>query len=411
MNARTDPFGGLIRPRSTYILIFGAGTLTLLGVSVTLLRGLAGTGAFWLLLALLLLFGGLLLLLINPRFDRPLGHHLLLAVEVALVVAVYWLRPQPEDDVFVLFFLLSGVVTLVVPLRAALAWIVLFSATTLFNVGLMWGWPAAAGWISAAGGHLFFGLFGYLLKQTIDSSERTEKLYGELQAAHDQLQQFAAQSRQLAVAEERNRLAREMHDALGHRLTVAVVQLEGARRLIPQEPERAAGMVDEMRSQLKEGLGDLRRTLAALRHGEPAEAALPAAPLPEALEELVETFTRATQLPVDVRIAPDLPPLDEARRHALFRAVQEGLTNIQRHAAATRAWVAVDAAGEGVRLTVADDGRGLAGGAEGGGFGLAGLRERAARLGGRFEIGARPEGGTCLTLTLDLTAAEGAPDG
>ena len=80
-----------------------------------------------------------------------------------------------------------------------------------------------------------------------------------------QLQEYAGQIERLAVAEERNRLAREMHDMLGHRLTVAAVQLEGAQWLIHTAPERATHMVGTVRDQVREALGELRRTVATLR--------------------------------------------------------------------------------------------------------------------------------------------------
>ncbi|MGH2538221.1 MAG: sensor histidine kinase, partial [Candidatus Promineifilaceae bacterium] len=209
-------------------------------------------------------------------------------------------------------------------------------------------------------------------------------------------------------AEERNRLARELHDALGHRLTVAVVQLEGAQRLIPAEPERAGRMVGAMRQQLKEALAELRAAVATLRA--PAARAGPGRPLAEALAELAATFEAATGLALQLSLPAELPALTPAEETAFYRAAQEGMTNAQRHAGAGRVWLELQVDAAEVSLRVADDGRGYPAAAPEGRFGLRGLQERAEQLGGRLQLGARPGGGAELTLILPLAAAlETAP--
>src|SRR5690606_11162904 len=103
----------------------------------------------------------------------------------------------------------------------------------------------------------------------------SQRLQTELQEAHQQLQTYAERVEALAVAEERNRLAREMHDTLGHRLTVSIVQLEGAGRLIEHDPTRTAQMVQTVREQLVEGLDELRRALVSLRKPVSSSLSLP----------------------------------------------------------------------------------------------------------------------------------------
>lgn len=250
------------------------------------------------------------------------------------------------------------------------------------------------------GGYSFFGLFGGALRTATSARQRSDQLLAELQQAHQQLQHYAEQTRQFAAAEERNRLAREMHDSLGHRLTVAVVQLEGAQRLIPTHPERAAQMIGTMRAQLKEALAELRHTVSTLRT--PTNTDENTAPLDEALTELVYTFREATGLTIHLQLPPQLPPLTPEQRLAFYRAAQEGLTNVQRHAATHQAWITLTHDTQHITLTIRDDGQGLPLTIPDGRFGLQGLQERAAHLGGTLTLSAPPEGGTLILWQLPM---------
>ena len=131
----------------------------------------------------------------------------------------------------------------------------------------------------------------------------SQALLADLQEAHSQLQEYALRAEEMAVVEERNRLAREMHDTLGHRLTVASVQLEGAQRLCDQDQERAAGMVGTVREQVREALGELRSTVATLRT--PVEADLH---LRSALRRLAAHFEEATGLAIHQVLPDEMPP-------------------------------------------------------------------------------------------------------
>jgi len=232
----------------------------------------------------------------------------------------------------------------------------------------------------------------------VAARRESQRLLVELQDAHEQLQANALRMEEMAVVEERNRLAREMHDTLGHRLTVASVQLEAAQRLCPTDAERAAGLVGTVREQVQEALKELRATVATLRT--PVEADLR---LRSAVRRLIDQFEEATELTVH-RVLPDeLPELPETHRMALYRAAQEALTNVQKHAAATQVWLVlgVGEGGRSVSLLVSDDGQGVVAGGEGG-FGLAGLRERAGLLGGALHVEPRSGGGTQLSFRLPL---------
>lgn len=228
---------------------------------------------------------------------------------------------------------------------------------------------------------------------------RVESLYTELRAAHEELAALHQRAREAAVAEERNRLAREIHDTLAHYLTVVNVQLEAAEKLAPDQPTRSLEAVGRARRLTLECLQEVRRSVGALRAATIEELALP-----RALAKLTQEFAESTGL--DVRL--DLGDVEALRlpsetSQALYRTVQEGLTNIQRHAHATRASVALSASEGRVFLQVDDDGVGPNGHGEStdvGGFGLIGLRERVALLGGQLDFGPGHARGSSLRVTL-----------
>ena len=229
---------------------------------------------------------------------------------------------------------------------------------------------------------------------------RVEALYDELRAAHEQLQVLHRQAREAAVTEERNRLAREIHDTLAHYLTVINLQLEAAEKLGGEQPDRAQEQVRRARRLTVECLQEVRRSVAALRASTLDELSVPGA-----LRRLAAEFGESTGIAVrpEIGIADDdrLPPEIAL---ALYRAAQEGLTNVHRHARATTVTLSLTRHNGQVELVVQDDGLGPGEetDGDGGGFGLLGLRERVALLGGRLDFGPAPSGGSRLDVTLPL---------
>jgi signal transduction histidine kinase len=207
-------------------------------------------------------------------------------------------------------------------------------------------------------------LMGYLIV-------RDEKTQIALEAANRQLRDYAAQADDLATMRERNRLAREIHDSLGHYLTIVNTQIEAARAIMPTDPERGAYLLERAQALTKEGLSEIRRSVSALR----AEQR----PLPDAIRALIaehESSGLSIGYEVEGAARPCSPPVEQA----LYRAAQEGLTNVRRHAHATRADVQLCYTPERVTLCIHDNGVGSADGAAG--FGLIGLRERLNPLNG-----------------------------
>jgi signal transduction histidine kinase len=204
----------------------------------------------------------------------------------------------------------------------------------------------------------------------------------------------------LAVAEERARIARELHDIVGHSVSVMTVQAAGVRSLLrpDQEREREALLIVEQTG--REALAEMRRLVGVLRRPEEAPALAPQPSL-EHVERLVAQ-AREAGLPVELRVEGEPVQLPAGLDLTAYRLVQEGLTNAIKHARAEHAEVVVRYRDGQVELTVVDDGRGDGEG-EKGGNGLVGMRERVSVYGGELDAGPRPEGGYKLHATLPLS--------
>ncbi|WP_432136181.1 sensor histidine kinase [Streptomyces sp. bgisy154] len=206
-----------------------------------------------------------------------------------------------------------------------------------------------------------------------------------------------AQAARRRADEERLRIARELHDVLAHSLSVINVQAGVGLALLDSDPEQARTALTTIRSASKEALGDVRQVLGTLRT--PGDAPRAPAPGLDRLPELVEQAARAG---LTVEVEGAAPRLPAGADLAAFRIVQEALTNVVRHSGSRRARVSVDRAGRQVRLKIDDDGPATGADAGGSGHGLAGMRERAAALGGTIEAGPRPDGGFRVLAVLPL---------
>jgi len=204
----------------------------------------------------------------------------------------------------------------------------------------------------------------------------------------------------LAVSDERARIARELHDVVGHSVSVMTVQASAARRLLrpQQEKEREALLVVEKTG--REALAEMRRMVGVLRRPEEAPALAPQPSL-EQIEKLVE-HTCEAGLPVELRIEGEPIQLPAGVDLTAYRLVQEGLTNAIKHARAQRAEVVVRYGDEDVEVTVSDDGLG-GGDGDSGGHGLVGMRERVSVYGGELEAGPREGGGYRLRAKLPVS--------
>jgi signal transduction histidine kinase len=304
------------------------------------------------------------------------------AVQLPLGYLVFGASVAGIGATLLLMVLVSQSV-LLLPLPAA---VLVTAAVPLVHVGMSWGdgLRNAMGILAAA---VFTAVVTELLR-------REQQARTELGAAHARLRGYAAQAEALATTQERNRVARDIHDGLGHHLTVVQMQVQAARAVLPSDPAKADAMLARAHGQSIEALAEIRRSVAALR--EPRTAA----PLGEALAGLAAD-TSAAGVPTALEITGTVRVLTPDARESLFRAAQEGLTNVCRHAAAGRAHLLLAYRDDGtVRLEICDDGHGMAAAAEGAGFGLLGVRERASRLGGSVDVTSASGRGTTVRVAV-----------
>lgn len=198
-----------------------------------------------------------------------------------------------------------------------------------------------------------------------------------------------------AVQVERRRIARELHDVVAHHVTVMVVQAGAARMALAHDPVAAARPLAEIEDTGRSALGELRRLLAVLRAGDQeGDEQLSPQPGMAALDALVEQM-RAAGVPVELRVKGDPRPLDIGIEVSAYRIVQESLTNVLRHAGQSATDITVEYGDDALVVEVVDEGleRPPADIAATGGHGLAGMRERAALLGGDVSAGPAEGGG------------------
>ncbi|MFJ4650829.1 sensor histidine kinase [Nocardia sp. NPDC088792] len=199
------------------------------------------------------------------------------------------------------------------------------------------------------------------------------------------------------VAEERLRIARELHDVVAHHITLVNAQAGVAHHLMRTNPEHAYQALERIRDTSRTALDDLRATVGVLRAGDDSAHARTPSPGLADLGELVQSFRHAG---LDVTVetsgdAAELPPLTDL---TAYRIVQEALTNTRKHAGAASARVRLDYRPDRLRVTIDDDGHDPAGG--GSGYGLIGMRERVKAVGGTLIARQRPEGGFRVTAEL-----------
>ncbi|WP_199520819.1 sensor histidine kinase [Jiangella anatolica] len=273
--------------------------------------------------------------------------------------------------------------------------------------------PFAIGWVSNGGPWwdvvALAGLFGAAALLGVTVQTRGAYLAEVEERAH-RLERERDQQARLAVAAERARIAREMHDIVAHNLAVMVALSDGAAATTPVAPERAVGMMEKASATGREALGEIRRLVGLLRDGESDQ--VPAgAPAPQpGFDDIDELVGQVRSAGVDVAVTRQGVPRDWGPGAGLtvYRVVQESLTNTMKHAGPrAKAQVRLRYSAAGVDVEIVDDGAGRrAGAAPAPGHGLTGMRERAASFGGRVEAGPCPGAGWRVHLRLPLTTGE-----
>lgn len=221
-----------------------------------------------------------------------------------------------------------------------------------------------------------------------------------LEAQRKDLEREREERARTAVAEERARIARELHDIVSHNVSVMVVQAEAAEEVLAKQPERVGDPLRKIQRTGRDALVEMRRMLGVLReNGSDSEPApQPGVAMLGALFERVE----AAGLPVEVRVEGEPKSLAPGVDLTVYRVIQEALTNAFKHAGPARAEVVIRYSDGGIEVEIADDGRGRSS-AEGAGQGLLGMHERVGFYGGTLKVGPHREGGFRVRARLPLS--------
>ncbi|WP_030414994.1 sensor histidine kinase [Streptomyces sp. NRRL S-1448] len=250
----------------------------------------------------------------------------------------------------------------------------------------------------------------FVLAWVLGDSVRTRRAYwAQLEEKATRLEKEREAQARIAVAAERARIARELHDVVAHNVSVMVVQADGAAYVLDAAPEQTRQALETISGTGRQALAEMRRLLGVLRTGEQAEGG-EYVPQPgvEQLTDLIDQV-RGAGLPVDFRVEGEPRPLPSSVELTAYRIVQEALTNSRKHGGPdVAATVRLSYQDDDLELLVEDDGRGArhelyeSGGADGLGHGLIGMRERVGMVGGTLIAGPRPGGGFRVSAVLPL---------
>jgi signal transduction histidine kinase len=252
----------------------------------------------------------------------------------------------------------------------------------------------------------------FALAWILGDSLRTRRAYhAELEERAARLEKEREAQSEVAVAAERARIARELHDVVAHNVSVMVVQADGAACVLDSAPEQCSQALQTVSDTGRQALSEMRRLLGVLRTGEPdGDSGAIHVPQPDVgqLDDLIEQVRR-TGLPVDFKVQGTRRPLPSGVELTAYRIVQEALTNASKHGGPdVSATIRLTYGSDELDLLVEDDGRGAQqelyeqGGADGLGHGLIGMRERVGIVAGHLHAGPRPGGGFRISATLPL---------
>lgn len=376
-------------------------TVILLAVSAfTLFRSPAPMPIARLPLFLSLLILHLALHWLSAGLARRQGT-LYLVVQAALATGLALVSGQPELTLALFAALIAetlGLFGLTWQAGAAAAGYALLAGLSFYAIG---GAPLLGDWLPPSASTMaLLVAFMALYRRQDEARQHSEALLAELEQAHRQLADYAAQVERLTLTNERQRMARELHDTLAQGVAGTILQLEAANaHLESGRSERAAEIIALCLRRARDTLAESRAAIDDLR--------LQHDTLPERVRRHAQHFQRATGIAchLTLALAPEAPASPAVVEHA-GRIVGEALANVARHAHAQNVWLAVSAGADALHISVRDDGVGFDTAlVEGEGhYGLLGIRERARLVGGDFALESSPGAGSRLMVTLPLEA-------
>ena len=312
------------------------------------------------------------------------------ALQIILSVTLLYLAKSPA--LLLAMFPLAGQAVVMLPFRLMLATCATIWLAVVLPMAIFGGWgPAAVLGMFFLAGIVFVVVITLLAVKEQRARAEVERLLAELKDANDKLRAYADQVEEVATLTERNRLAREIHDSLGHYLTVVIVQIEAAIAMKESDRERSLASLRKAQGLAQKGLAEVRRSVTAMRL--PGESRS----LIEAMEALFEEC-RASGVRTNFQLRGTPRKLTASTELTQYRAAQEGITNIRKHSSVNSASILLNYSDDIVSLIVHDDGFGVSNVAPG--FGLIGLRERVQLAGGEVKITSGVNQGFTLEIQL-----------
>jgi signal transduction histidine kinase len=251
-------------------------------------------------------------------------------------------------------------------------------------------------WTQQFGSILTFGLALVFVVKLVRSLLSENQQRSQLIQANETMHQYALQIEALAAVQERNRIARDIHDSLGHVLTALNVQLQTAVRLWKTDPQQAEHFLKQSKQLGDAAMKEVRRSVGSLRQESKTEESLHLA-----IESLVKEFNQSTGIDLQTQILLD-SSLSPPTVKTLYRIMQESLTNICKHAQATCVTIKLSESLDWVYLFIEDNGKGFHLDSTPTGFGLLGMQERVSDLKGKFQIESQPTAGCRIKVALPL---------
>jgi signal transduction histidine kinase len=339
----------------------------------------------------------------TPAFDVDLRPVYLL-LQAAIITGL--LLNRPTQDFFALLFIPISLSAVLFYGKRGFLWIAAFTvALAVPLITSKSGWRFGMVMALNYGGLCFlFGGYAYQVRKAEAARSETQRMVGELQVAHSQLREYASQKEELAAEQERNRLARELHDSVTQTVFSMNLTVQAARLLLERDVSRVAGQLQRLEELAASALREIQALVSSLR---PAPVAV--ADLPAALRRLAAERRGRDGLQVTLEVVGDRR-LPEPVAAGLYLIAQEALTNVTKHAGTNEVAVRLRLAEGTSSLEVEDHGRGFplqAGATEQGHLGLAGMTERARDIGWELTIESQPGRGTRIRVTED--AAGDAP--
>ena len=329
---------------------------------------------------------------LGPRLARTEGHLVAHFVLLTLIVtALIGLGSDAFDAFAFMFYMLSVHAVLVLRLRIAVPMIALF--WVIASAAAWWFSPDNA-WFTTLfnlGVYPVCGLFGYALREMTVAKRDVELTLTQLRAAQEQL-------RELAITNERQRLARDLHDSVKQQVFATIMQLGAARVLLERDPQEARKAIDEAEHLAQQAGAELSLVIHELR-----PIAMQGKDLGEALESYLAEWSRQRDVRATARISEERSPMRPEVQYALVRVTQEALSNVARHSGASTVALELIFDDDTTTLTIHDNGQGFDMGHSPDGMGLSTMRERVEDLGGTFTVSTQPGVGTSITVRLEQT--------